>query len=214
MLEVWESELMWIQLSAAISLGMICALLPGPVIAALFSESTRSGWTGARRIVLAAGLGEIIMAIISVGILAWGTKNTGEAILPWLGGMSCLGALVLFWIALGLWKNLGELAQISDSQIFLVTFLNGMAWVFWFTVCAPQALALGREIPWGEAWFILGFDLGWLLATLGICWLFVKAQVLFSTALKRRRLYQFLALLFCGFAFRLGYQGILGIIGK
>lgn len=181
--------------------GFICGLLPGPVVTALFTDTIRRGWKSARRIVLWAAAGELVMSVVCVSLLS--QLSPASVVFPIL---SLFGALLLLSLSWDLWK-VEEIPEeeplFSNQRIFLLALLNGMAWVFWITVCAPQAIALREEIAGGAWIFIALFEAGWLISTFLLCYLFGFFRPYFQSNRKLHLLYRLIAVLFVVFALKL-----------
>jgi threonine/homoserine/homoserine lactone efflux protein len=183
-----------------IFLGFTCGLIPGPVVTAVFAETLRGGWRGARRIVLWAAAGECAMSVICVAAL-----SAVPAASPIFSYLSLGGAAVLLWISINLWRiravdTSGDGTLFTDAQVFTFAVLNGMAWMFWITVCVPQAVALDSILPGGRWLFIAFFELGWLVATLSLCRLFGFFRAFFRDERKVHLLYRAIAVAFVLFA--------------
>jgi len=181
--------------------GFLCGLIPGPVVTAIFTDTIRRGWLSARRIVLWAALGELLMSITCVGLLS--QVSSTSVLFPIL---SLFGALLLLNLSWDLWK-VEEIPEeeplFSNQRIFLLALLNGMAWVFWITVCAPQAVALQAQVPGGAWLFIFLFELGWLISTFLLCYLFGFFRPYFQSNRQLHLLYRLIAVLFVAFALKL-----------
>lgn len=182
-------------------LGFLCGLLPGPVVTAIFTESIRQGWKSARRIIVWAAAGEIVMSITCVAALS---LLPADHVI--FSALSVFGALILVNLAWDLWK-VEEIPEeeplFSNRRIFFIALLNGMAWIFWVTVCTPQAIALGRALPGGEWLFIVLFEFGWVMATLLLCYLFGLFRPYFQNNRKIHFLYRTVAFLFLFFSLKL-----------
>jgi len=95
--------------------------------------------------------------------------------------ISFMGSLVLIWIAKQIWgiKKLHEKGNIFDfKKIFILTVTNGPLWIFWSTICVPQAYTLSQKMQGGQIVFLLMFELGWLSATLLLTFLFSRFRPL------------------------------------
>ncbi|RZA06113.1 MAG: hypothetical protein EOP11_11155 [Proteobacteria bacterium] len=184
--------------------GFLCGLIPGPVLTAVFTDTIRRGWKSSRRIVFWACLGELVMSVICVASLSW--LPTTSVVFPVL---SLFGALLLATLAWDLWK-VEEIHEeeplFSNQRIFLLALMNGMAWVFWITVCAPQAVALEQLIPLGRWLFIVLFGLGWLISTMALCYLFGLFRPYFQSNRKLHLLYRAVSALLILFAVKLAFE--------
>ena len=182
-------------------LGFLCGLIPGPVVTAVFTETIRKGWLSARRIVVMAAVGELVMSIVCVAALSLLSPDSVA-----FSVLSLFGALVLLNLAWDLWK-VEEIHEeeplFSNKRIFFIALFNGMAWVFWITVCTPQAVALGQQVTGGQWLFILFFEAGWLLSTFLLCYFFGFFRQFFQSNRKLHLLYRAVALLFVVFALKL-----------
>jgi threonine/homoserine/homoserine lactone efflux protein len=181
--------------------GFLCGLIPGPVVTAVFTDTIRRGWKSARRIVLWAAFGELVMSVICVAVLT--RLSPTSVVFPIL---SLFGALLLLNLSWDLWK-VEEIPEeeplFSNQRIFFLALLNGMAWVFWITVCAPQAVSLGERLPGGAWLFIVFFEIGWLISTFLLCYLFGFFRPYFQSNRKLHLLYRLIAVIFVGFALKL-----------
>jgi threonine/homoserine/homoserine lactone efflux protein len=193
--------MLYLRLLEVLFLGFLCGLIPGPVVTALFTETIRKGRKSAQKIVAWAAAGELVMSITCVALLS---LLPSQHVL--FSALSVFGSLVLLNLAWDLWK-LEEISEheplFSSRRIFFIAVLNGMAWIFWITVCTPQAMALGTEIKGGAWIFILLFELGWILSTLTLCYLFALFRPYFQSNKKLHLLYRTVAILFVLFAMKL-----------
>jgi threonine/homoserine/homoserine lactone efflux protein len=190
-----------LRLAEVLFLGFICGLIPGPVVAALFAETIRHGWKSSRRIVAWAAAGELVMSVACVALLT--ALDPHSVVFAWLSG---LGALVLLHLSWGLWKVKaleGTATLFTNRRVFTLSILNGMAWIFWITVCVPQAVGLEAIVPGGRWLFILLFELGWVASTLSLCGLFGLFRPYFQNPRKLHLLYRIVSLLFVLFALKL-----------
>jgi len=187
-------------------LGFLCGLIPGPVVTAVFAETIRHGWKAARRIVAWAAFGELLMSVTCVAALT--AINPASLVFSTL---SFFGALILLRLAWSLWRVQeiqNEESLFTNRRVFMLSILNGMAWIFWVTVCVPQAMALDARIPAGRWLFILLFELGWVTSTLFLCYLFGLFRPYFQNRKKLHLLYRTVALLFLLFACKLLLTGL------
>lgn len=193
--------MIFLRLLEVLFLGFICGLIPGPIVTAIFTETIRRGWLSARRIVFWAAAGELVMSLSCVAALSF--FDSSSVIFSVL---SMFGALILVSLAWDLWR-VEEIAEeeplFSKQRIFFLALFNGMAWIFWITVCAPQAIALGEQLTAGRWIFILLFELGWLASTLLLSYFFEFFRPFFQSNKRLHLLYRGIALLFLFFALKL-----------
>lgn len=186
-----------------LSLGFLCGLIPGPVVSAVFAETLRSGWRAARRIVAWAAAGELVMSVACVAFFS--AVDPHSLVFSVLSG---LGALILLRLAWDLWKveAINETETLfTNRRVFTVAILNGMAWIFWLTVCVPQAAELGKQLRGGQWLFIALFELGWVASTLSLCLVFAFFRPWLKKKEQLHRAYRVVALLFVVFAVRLAW---------
>lgn len=192
------------------ALGMLCGLIPGPVVTALFTETIRAGVSKARRIVGWAALGELIISVVCV--VAFSLLNPKSTT---FAAISIFGSLILLNIAWDLWR-VEEISEreplFSRQRIFFLAILNGMAWIFWITVCTPQAMQLEGMVAGGKWLFVVLFELGWILSTLCLVQLFSLFRPFFQNNRILRHAYRAIALLFIFFAVRLAYGSIVTLL--
>ncbi|MFA6251806.1 MAG: LysE family transporter [Candidatus Paceibacterota bacterium] len=161
-----------VQLFSIFVLGFIGGATPGPILTASFTESLRKGFVKSLPIVFMAMASEIVIAssILTIFFL----YDIPEAFFYII---SLIGAVVLVWLAIQVWKikSIGEEGDIFDfKKIFLLMIFNGSFWIFWITVCIPQAFLLKNNIAFGQFVFLGIFELGWLAATVSLVFIFSR----------------------------------------
>lgn len=155
----------------ALLLGLIGGAIPGPVLSATFAQVLEGGWRSSLRIVIWSLCIEALVALITMRLLAYLQPAS-----PMFTALSVIGAAVLIWMASALWR----IKHIDASQPHLFSYRaiaamilsNGALWTFWITVCAPQALQLGQELPGGEYVFLSLFEIGWFSSTVALAGVF------------------------------------------
>jgi threonine/homoserine/homoserine lactone efflux protein len=194
------------ELVIALMLGLIGGVIPGPVITAIFTEILQTGFLKSLRIIFIALLTETLVAIVSLLILASLDFNQG-----FFYGLSLAGAAILTWIALSLWKvrslDSGEKVHFGIWKIVVMILSNGVLWTYWITICIPKALLLGEQVNLGEYLFMGLVQLGWLISTTVLAFLFSR----FRRALSRPRV---IPVLFKLFSLAFAYFAIDMIIGS
>lgn len=164
------------ELLSIFTLGLIGGSVPGPILTSAFTESLRGGFVKSLKVVFFALLSEVIVAASILFVLF--SIQIPQAIFY---AVSFIGALVLVWMATQIWKikKLHEKGIIFDfKKIFLLTVFNGPLWVFWSTICVPQAYLLSKRMQFGQVIFLLVFEIGWLSATLLLTFLFSRFRPL------------------------------------
>ncbi len=148
-------------------LGLVGGVVPGPVLAATFTEILQSGFSRSLRIILWALLVETAVALAS--LVALSSLGLSQS---FFYALSFIGAGILVWIATQLWKirslDLGEKVHFGVGKIAAMILANGVLWTFWITVCIPKAIVLGGQIHYGQYLFLLLVEVGWLISTIGV----------------------------------------------
>ena len=196
------------ELIIALSLGLIGGLIPGPVITAIFTEILQSGFHKSLRIILIALITETLVALIS--LILFSALGLSEA---FFHGISLVGAGILIWIASSIWKvkslDSGEKVHFSIWKIIIMILSNGVLWTYWITICIPKAILLSDQIHLGAYLFMGMVQLGWLLSTLVVAFIFSR----FRKALSRPKvipiLFKVFALAFIYFAIDMAYKSII-----
>jgi len=195
------------ELVIALMLGLIGGVIPGPVITAVFTEILQSGYLKSLRIILIALVTETIVALISLVVL--GSLGFNES---FFRGLSLAGAFILIWIAISIWKvrslDSGEKVHFGLWKVVLMILSNGVLWTYWITICIPKAILLSDTVHLGEYLFMGLVQLGWLISTMLIAFLFSR----FRKALSRPKvipvLFKIFALAFAYFAIDMIYKSI------
>jgi threonine/homoserine/homoserine lactone efflux protein len=162
-----------VQIFSVLVLGIIGGSVPGPIMAAAFTESIRRGFSKSLLVILRSFIAESIVAIFILTLFF--SFNIPSSVFYII---SLAGFIMLFYLALQVWKikKIGEEEGeiFSFWKIFILTILNGSFWIFWITICVPQAFLLKEQIPQGHILFLVLFELGWIIAT--ISWTFIFSR--------------------------------------
>lgn len=189
------------QLSSIFFLGFIGGSIPGSILTSIFTETVRKGFIKSLQIILFALISEIIVASFILFILF--SIRIPQS---FFYGISFVGAVVLVWIAKQIWsiRKLNDKGKLFDfKKIFLLTIFNGPLWIFWSTICVPQAYLLSKEINGGQVLFLVLFELGWLSSTLLITFFFSRFRPLLIKEGVVSKVYKFFALILIIFAARM-----------
>ena len=173
-------------------LGLIGGVIPGPVITAVFTEILQSGLPKSMRIIFIALITETIVAVISLVLFA--ALDLPES---FFRGLSILGAVILVWISLSIWK------------IIIMILSNGVLWTYWITICIPKAILLNDHIHLGAYLFMGLVQLGWLVSTLLMAFTFSRFRRVLSRPRVVPVVFKVFALAFVYFAFDMVYKSIL-----
>ena len=167
------------ELVIAAMLGLIGGVIPGPVITAVFTEILQEGIGRSLRIIFTAMVVETLVAVISLVIFS--SLGLPESFFRVL---SLAGAGILIWIALSIWKvrslDSGQKARFTLWKITLMILSNGVLWTYWITICIPKAILLNDEIRLGAYLFMGLVQLGWLVSTLSVAFLFSRFRAILS----------------------------------
>lgn len=187
------------ELVIAMMLGLIGGLIPGPVITAVFTEILQSGYLRSLRIILIALVTESIVALGSLLILD--SLDFNEA---FFHGLSLAGSAILIWIALSIWKiktlDGGDKVQFGLWKVVIMILSNGVLWTYWITICIPKAILLGDQVSLGQYLFMGLVQLGWLVSTLLVAFLFSRFRKVLSRPRVIPVLFKIFALAFIYFA--------------
>ncbi len=195
------------ELVVAIMLGLIGGVIPGPVITAVFTEILQSGFFKSLRIILIALVTESIVAVIC--LLLFDSLGFNEA---FFRGLSLAGAGILIWISLSLWRiktlDTGHKVHFGFWKIIIMILSNGVLWTYWITVCIPKAILLSEQIYLGHYLFMGLVQMGWLISTLFVAFLFSKFRMIFSKPRVISVLFKIFALAFAYFALDMVFKSI------
>jgi len=187
------------EILSAFILGLIGGVIPGPVLAATFTEILQSGFLKSLRIIIWAFLVDTTVALISMLLLS--SFNLHENIFRII---SVAGAVILVWISISIWKikKIDSENKVSFSfwKISLMILSNGMLWIYWITVCIPRAMILNEKIFMGNLLFLVLVELGWLISTIFIAIIFSQFRNLLSNPKVISVIFKFFALVFLYFA--------------
>jgi threonine/homoserine/homoserine lactone efflux protein len=196
------------ELIIAFLLGLIGGVIPGPVITSVFTEILQSGFFKSLRIILIALVVETLVAVLSLIILA--SMGFNES---FFRGLSLAGAVILIWIAISIWKvrslDTGEKVHFSLFKIVIMILSNGVLWTYWITICIPKAILLNDQLNWGAYIFMGLVQLGWLISTTIVAFLFSRFRKILSRPRVIPVMFKIFALAFAYFALDMIYRSIL-----
>lgn len=198
------------QLLGIFILGLIGGANPGPILASSFAETLKNGFGKSLQLVLKALIAETIVAIVVLTLFF--SINIPPKVFYVI---SFIGSGVLIWIASQIWKikSLEENKTIfSFKKIFYLTVFNGPFWIFWITVCVPQAFLLKEKIWGGQFLFLIFFELGWLVATVLFNFIFSKFKTILVKGNLTSIIFKILALILVFFAIKLTIQSIFSLL--
>ena len=192
------------QLIVAFMLGLVGGIVPGPVLAATFTEILQSGFYKSLRIVFWAVFMETMVALVSV--IAFSSFGLSFA---FFNALSVVGAGILIWIATQLWGirslDIEKKVSFSAANIASMILANGVLWTFWITVCIPKAVALGAQIPLGQYLFLVVVEIGWLISTVGVAYVFSVFRNVLSNPKVVPYMFRGFAIVFAYFALNMLY---------
>lgn len=195
------------ELVIALMLGLIGGVIPGPVITSVFTEILQSGYSRSLRIILIAMVTETVVALISLLILE--SLGFNEA---FFRGLSFAGAIILLWIAFSIWKvrtlDSGERVHFGLWKVVIMILSNGVLWTYWITICIPKAILLGEQLHLGQYLFMGLVQLGWLISTTLVAYLFSRFRSFLSGPRIIPVLFKVFALAFVYFAIDMTYKSI------
>jgi|SRR3989338_852976 len=197
----------------ALILGLVGGIVPGPVLAATFTEVLQSGFYKSLRIVFFAFLAETLLALIS--LLALSSLGLPESFFRVL---SFVGAGILIWIATSLWKikslDSTEKVHFGPWKIAAMVFANGVLWSYWIFVCVPLAIQLGAKVPYGQFLFVSLVQFGWVLSTIGVALVFTAFRTVLSSPRAVPIMFKGFASVFIYFALTMIYGSVVFFFGR
>lgn len=200
------------QILTAFVLGLVGGIVPGPVLTATFTEILQSGFFKSFRIIFWAFVVESAVALASLIVLS--SLGLPQAV---FNGLSLLGAGILIWISTQLWKikslDTGEKVHFGVGKIAAMILANGVLWTYWITVCIPQAISLGERIQFGQYLFLLLVEIGWLISTVAVAFVFSRFRTLLSNPRIVPYMFKFFAVVFVYFAGSMIFSSISFFIG-
>jgi threonine/homoserine/homoserine lactone efflux protein len=195
------------EIISAFILGLIGGVIPGPVLAAIFTEILQSGFFKCLRIIFWAMFTETMVALISLLVLS--SMNLSEAVFRVI---SFVGAGILIWIATLIWKvrriDSEEKVHFSLGKISAMILANGVLWTFWITVCVPRAILLSEKVYLGQFIFLILVEIGWLVSTVGVAVIFSRFRKILSDPKVVPVIFKIFALTFTYFALQMAYESI------
>lgn len=199
------------ELVIALMLGLIGGVIPGPVITAVFTEILQSGFPKSLRIILIALVTETVVALIS--LLLFSALGLPES---FFRGLSLVGSVILIWIAATIWKvkslDPGKTVNFSTGKIIIMILANGVLWTYWVTICIPKAILLNDQINLGAYLFMGLVQLGWLISTLLVAFIFSRFRKVLSRPQIIPFIFKIFALAFVYFSIDMALRSILYFI--
>jgi len=201
------------QILTILFLGLIGGVIPGPVLAATFTEILQSGFKKSIRIILWATLAETSVALFTLITLS--SLGLGES---FFYGISFIGSIVLMWVSWQLIKisslDIEQRIYFSGWKVILMIVTNTALWTFWVTVCVPKAILLGESIKYGEFLFITIYEIAWFATTFGIAYIFslFRDRLTHSKAISIT--FKIFALIFFYFALQMVYSATVFFLNR
>ena len=199
------------ELIIAFLLGLIGGVIPGPVITSVFTEILQSGFLKSLRIILIALVVETLVAVLSLVILA--SLGFNES---FFRGLSLAGAVILIWIAISIWKvrslDTEEKVHFGFLKIVIMILSNGVLWTYWITICIPKAILLSDQLTMGAYIFMGLVQLGWLISTTIVAFLFSRFRKILSRPKVIPVMFKIFAGAFAYFALDMIYRSIMFFI--
>jgi len=198
---------MFIQLLSIFILGLVGGANPGPMLASSFTETLKNGFRKGLQIIIKAALAETLIATFILTVFF-----SIKIPLAYFYFISFIGAGILIWIASNIWKikSLNEKGEIfSFKKILSMALFNGPFWIFWITICVPEALLLREKITGAQFYFIILFMSGWFTSTAVLNFIFSRFKPLLTKGNLVSTVFKILSLILIFFAVKLVVQSIL-----
>lgn len=200
-----------LQIIEVFLLGLIGGAVPGPMLMAVFAEVLNGGFKKSMKVVARAFLAEVIVAFAILFIVY--SLNIPKL---YFHIISLGGSAFLIWLASEIWKIDkvdGEKKEIfTFGKIFILTLLNGGFWIYWITVCVPRAFALKEEIYGGILIFMAAMELGWLIMTIFLGFIFSRFRPILLKKNLVSTVFKIFALVLIFFALRSTVESIIFLV--
>lgn len=200
------------ELTTAMIFGLIGGAIPGPILTATFTEILQSGFVKSLRVIFVALVAETLVALFCLIVLS--SFNLPEYVFRLI---SLVGAAILVWIALSIWNinkiNTKDKMNFSVGKIVVLTLANGALWTFWITISIPRAVLFEQQIPLGSYLFLATIEVGWLIATVFMAFIFSRFTSLLSNKKVIPIMFKLFALLFIYFALQSVYTSVKFFMG-
>lgn len=192
------------------------ALMPGPVLTVTISESSRRGFWAGPLIIVGHGILELVLVVLLLlGLGPYLRKDIAFGII----GLS--GALILIWMALGMFRSIPSLKFNMEPAVeetgnlvwagMLTSLANPYWLIWWATIGLGYIMYSFKFGTWGIIAFFLGHilaDLAWYsMISFGIS----QGSRFFSDGIYRK-LIGFCATFLVLFSFYFFYSGLEKII--
>jgi len=148
------------------------ALMPGPLLTATISESSRRGVSAGPLLILGHGILELVLVVAIMAGLAPFFQSRGL-----FTAIAFVGSVILLWMAVGMFRSLPglSLAANGESQVENRLVVDGILlsvsnpyWTLWWATIGLGYIAQSQRYGfWGIAAFFSGHilaDLAWYTA--------------------------------------------------
>jgi len=200
-----------IQIIEIFLLGLIGGSVPGPMLTAVFTEVLGGGFKKSLKVIFRALVAETIVASLILLIIY--SLHIPEL---YFQIISLAGAVYLIYLATRIWKINkvgGENKEFfTFGRIMILTLLNGGFWIFWLTVCVPRAFTLNESIYGGLIIFMVVMELGWLIMTGLLGFVFSRFRPLLLKKNLVSTVFKLFALVLVFFALKSAVESILFLI--
>jgi threonine/homoserine/homoserine lactone efflux protein len=191
-------------------LGLIGGANPGPILISSCTESLKSGFAKSLKVIWWALIAESVVA--AVILLAIFSLNPPKQIFYFI---ALIGGAYLSYIA---WQ-VSKIDTINEDQkeifafkkIFALTLLNGPFWLFWITICVPLAFEVNNFLPGGQWLFLFIFELGWLISTVILVFIFSRFRSILTKGSALRKVYILMAIILFYLAFKMIINSIINL---
>lgn len=185
----------------AFSLGFFGGAIPGPVLTGILTEILETSFVKSMRVLFFAMIIETFVRLFALSLADF---------LPVDGivfqAISVIGAIVLLRVGTKVWRIRGISVSgmtFSFKALALMIICNGMLWIYWLTVCVPDAILLGAAIPHGQYLFLFIFETGWFCSTFLVALIFSVFKNLLSHPCIMPFVFKCFAFVFFGFALKM-----------
>lgn len=198
-------------------LGFVGGLIPGSIMVLLLASSIKGGFSSVLRITFLAVVAEVFIALGLVLVL-----NLFDLPFYVFDLIGIIGATVLIYFGIKIAKirNISEpeegddITVFSAKEILLLSATNAPLYIFWVTICIPLIWAFSESVGLitSTGLFLIFFEIGWIISTLSVGFLFIKSKNLLSNEKIMSKVYLVITLFFFILATKLAYQGLMALL--
>ena len=198
-------------IAEAFFLGLVGGLVPGSINTILLISVMRGGFKSGLRVFTWSFISELsIVTLLLATLIMLPLKPD---VFYYIG---LIGSAVLFYFAYQILKlskfdtpdTPGEV--FSLGKIYVLAATNTSLYVFWITICAPLVWQLAEQFNLyvSAFYFMVAFELGWVISTFAILIVFVKAKSILTNPVVMKKVFVVVALFMLLLGVRMLYNSL------